>query len=66
VIFWDSSAIVPLIVKEKESRYCFRVLSQDQEMLVWCLSKVEVKPWLKKASDELSCAWKNYLTTPTR
>lgn len=42
MIFWDSSAIVPLIVKEKESRYCFRVLSQDQEMLVWCLSKVEV------------------------
>lgn len=40
--FWDSSALVPLLVKEKETRYCLKVLSDDQEMLVWCLSKVEV------------------------
>ena len=40
--FWDSSALVPLIVKEKETRYCLKTLSDDQEMLVWCLSKVEV------------------------
>jgi len=40
--FWDSSALVPLLVKEKETRYCLKALSDDQEMLVWCLSKVEV------------------------
>jgi predicted nucleic acid-binding protein len=40
--FWDSSALVPLLVKEKETRYSLKTLSDDQEMLVWCLSKVEV------------------------
>lgn len=40
--FWDSSALVPLLVKEKETRYCLKTLSDDQEMLIWCLSKVEV------------------------
>ncbi len=40
--FWDSSAMVPLIVDEEESDYCLKTLSDDQEMLVWCLSKVEV------------------------
>ena len=40
--FWDSSAIVPLIVHEKESEYCLKTLSDDQEMLIWCLSRVEV------------------------
>jgi hypothetical protein len=32
--FWDSSALVPLLVKEKETRYCLKTLSDDQEMLV--------------------------------
>jgi len=40
--FWDSSALVPLIVAEKETDYCMKTLSGDQEMLIWCLSKVEV------------------------
>jgi predicted nucleic acid-binding protein len=40
--FWDSSAMVPLIVDEKETEYCLKTLSHDQEMLIWCLSKVEV------------------------
>ena len=42
MIFWDSSALVPLVVKERQSQYCFEILSSDQEMFVWCLSKVEV------------------------
>ena len=29
-------------MKEKETRYCLKTLSNDQEILVWCLSKVEV------------------------
>ena len=40
--FWDSSAIVPLIVEEDETEYCMKVLSDDHEMLVWCLTKVEI------------------------
>jgi len=40
--FWDSSAIVPLVVEEEETDYCIKTLSSDQEMLVWCLSRLEV------------------------
>jgi len=40
--FWDSSAIVPLVVYEKETDYCLKTLSDDQEMLIWCLSRLEV------------------------
>jgi predicted nucleic acid-binding protein len=40
--FWDSSAIVPLVVYEKETDYCLKILSDDQEMLIWCLSRLEV------------------------
>jgi len=40
--FWDSSALVPLVVTEKESDYCLQVLSDDRAILTWCLSRVEV------------------------
>ena len=40
--FWDSSAMVPLILDEEETDYCLKTLSDDQEMLIWYLSKVEV------------------------
>ncbi|MCP4756652.1 MAG: type II toxin-antitoxin system VapC family toxin [Proteobacteria bacterium] len=40
--FWDSSALVPLLVEERETEYCLKTLGQDREMLVWCLSRVEV------------------------
>ena len=40
--FWDSSAIVPLVMSESESEYCLKTLKADQDMLVWCLSYVEV------------------------
>lgn len=40
--YWDSSAIVPLIVAEENTDYCLEVLSADPEMLIWCLSWVEV------------------------
>ena len=42
MIFWDSSGLVPLIVDEEETDYCLKILSEDQEMLIWCLSRVEV------------------------
>jgi predicted nucleic acid-binding protein len=40
--FWDSSALVPLVVHEKETDYCLKALYDDQEMLIWCLSRLEV------------------------
>lgn len=42
MIFWDSSALVPLLIPEKQSEYCFQVLKRDQEILIWFLSQVEV------------------------
>jgi uncharacterized protein len=33
--FWDSSAILPLIIKEDSSAKILSFLSQDQEMIVW-------------------------------
>ena len=40
--FWDSSAIVPLIVKEEQSTYCIQAFRTDSDILVWTMSKVEV------------------------
>jgi hypothetical protein len=31
-----------LVVSEPESEYCLKALTEDQDMLVWCLSHVEV------------------------
>ena len=40
--FWDSSAIIPLIVKEVQSEYCIQAYRADRDVLVWTLSKVEI------------------------
>jgi uncharacterized protein len=40
--FWDSSAIVPLIVQEEQSDYCIQAYRADSDVLVWSMSKVEV------------------------
>ena len=40
--FWDSSAIVPLIVEEAGSVTCRRLLRADRAVVVWALSRVEV------------------------
>lgn len=40
--FWDSSAIVPLIVEEAGSVSCRRLLRADPAVVVWALSRVEV------------------------
>lgn len=40
--FWDSSAIVPLLVLEKETEQCIRAFQSDPEVMVWTMSKVEV------------------------
>ncbi len=40
--FWDSSAIVPLLINEENTEYCIEAAADDPRMLVWCLSRVEV------------------------
>lgn len=40
--FWDSSALVPLIVNEEDTDYCLKALKDDPKILIWCLSRVEV------------------------
>lgn len=40
--FWDSSAIVSLLVPEQSSSACFRLLLKDPEVVVWALTPVEV------------------------
>ena len=40
--FWDSSAIVPLVVEECSSKACRAVLRVDTAMLVWCFTRTEV------------------------
>ncbi len=50
--FWDSSAIVPLLVEEKETDYCLKTISDDKEMLIWCLSGLEVMSALCRRARE--------------
>jgi uncharacterized protein len=40
--FWDSSAIVPLVVTETTSAQAESWLAQDDELVVWTLTSVEL------------------------
>lgn len=40
--FWDSSAIVPLIISEETSPVVRKLLEKDAEMLVWIFTPTEV------------------------
>lgn len=50
--FWDSSAIVPLIVEEERSRACRALRRADQTMLVWVLSRTEIVSALHRLARE--------------
>jgi predicted nucleic acid-binding protein len=50
--FWDSSAIIPLLVLEQETEQCIRAYQSDQEVMVWTMSKVEVFSALCRRSRE--------------
>ena len=52
--FWDASAVVPLIVSESESSNCRRILAEDTELIVWCLTSVEVTSALTRRLRENS------------
>lgn len=40
--FWDASAVVPLVVAEAETTECRSFLAEDPEIVVWCLTPIEV------------------------
>lgn len=40
--FWDSSAIIPLLISERQTPLCRQLLEQDPEMLVWVLTPTEI------------------------
>lgn len=50
--FWDSSAIIPLLVLEQETEQCIRAYQSDQEVMVWTMSKAEVFSALCRRSRE--------------
>jgi len=41
MIFWDSSALVPLLIRETETERCQDWLKSDPDMLVWYFSPLE-------------------------
>jgi predicted nucleic acid-binding protein len=52
--FWDSSAIVPLVVAETETDRCRSLLQDDPEIVVWFFTAVEVISALTRRSREQS------------
>ena len=46
--FWDSSAIVCLLLKEKRSTEVLALLRDDPALVVWCLTEVEIESALSR------------------
>lgn len=40
--FWDSSALVPLVVEERTSRACRALVRADANVVVWALARTEI------------------------
>ena len=54
--FWDSSAIVPLVIEEGTSKGCRQLLRTDKTQLVWFLSRTEILSalWRRHRDSSLS------------
>ena len=54
--FWDSSALVPLLLREDGSAPARRLASEDRDILVWALSPIEVLSamWRRRRTGELA------------
>lgn len=46
--FWDSSAVLALLLKEKGSSETLKVYREDPDQTVWCLTEVEVASALSR------------------
>jgi hypothetical protein len=56
--FWDSSAVVPLLVEERWSKEARDLLEEDASILVWTFTPLEVLSalWRRSRSSELDDA----------
>jgi predicted nucleic acid-binding protein len=52
VKFWDSSALVPLIVREAGSAWARQLFRRDPSAIVWTLSQAEVRSALARRQRE--------------
>jgi predicted nucleic acid-binding protein len=50
--FWDSSAVVPLVVQQAASAEVERWLGEDDEIVTWTLTPVEVVSALRRLARE--------------
>ncbi|WP_243093485.1 type II toxin-antitoxin system VapC family toxin [Thermus thalpophilus] len=50
--FWDTSAIVPLLVQETSSTWAQKLLAEDREMLVFWLAEIEALSALNRRRRE--------------
>ncbi len=48
MIFWDSSAIVPLLVNEPKTKEAQDILKEDRNITVWCLTYLEATSALNR------------------
>jgi len=50
--FWDSSAIIPLCLKEKTSEALKRLLKDDEDIVVWWATRIECLSALSRRQRE--------------
>lgn len=50
--FWDTSALVPLLVEEAGTELCVSWLTQDSNVVVWGLTRVELASALERRARE--------------
>ncbi len=50
--FWDSSAVLPLLVAEPSSAAVAAVYTRDAEQVVWCLTEVEAASAMSRRERE--------------
>ena len=50
--FWDTSGFVPLIAEEPRSARCRALIRADHQVVVWCLTRVEVVSAVRRLNRE--------------
>jgi predicted nucleic acid-binding protein len=50
--FWDSSAIVPLLLNEPKTQECRRLIADDPELTVWWCSRIECASAIERRQRE--------------
>jgi len=59
VKFWDTSALIPVLVAEPQTARATRLLLSDPDVIVWTLTRVELLSALarRRRSDRTAAAW---------